>query len=120
MQKFEYMVLRRFFNRAFRQKSVLSYSILFQYERHGKTTVKYIIIALLLVMSALFSSMETAFSSVNKIRLTHGAANKIISKILAAFPKTVQDFYSRHESALLYIIVGGMTTAVSVKSLLKR
>ena len=42
------------------------------------------------------------------------SVDKIISKILAAFPKTVQDFYSRHESALLYIIVGGMTTAVSV------
>ncbi|MGN0675247.1 MAG: hemolysin family protein, partial [Oscillospiraceae bacterium] len=37
--------------------------------------MKYIAIALLLVMSALFSSMETAFSSVNKIRLKHAAAN---------------------------------------------
>ncbi|MDE6594417.1 MAG: CNNM domain-containing protein, partial [Oscillospiraceae bacterium] len=35
----------------------------------------YIAIAVLLVMSALFSSMETAFSSVNKIRLKHEASN---------------------------------------------
>ena len=37
--------------------------------------VSYIAIAVLLVMSALFSSMETAFSSVNKIRLKHEASN---------------------------------------------
>lgn len=37
--------------------------------------VNYIAIAVLLVMSALFSSMETAFSSVNKIRLKHEASN---------------------------------------------
>ncbi|MCM1330401.1 MAG: hemolysin family protein [Ruminococcus sp.] len=37
--------------------------------------MNYIAIAVLLVMSALFSSMETAFSSVNKIRLKHEAAN---------------------------------------------
>lgn len=37
--------------------------------------ISYIAIAVLLVMSALFSSMETAFSSVNKIRLKHEASN---------------------------------------------
>lgn len=37
--------------------------------------MNYIAIAVLLVMSALFSSMETAFSSVNKIRLKHEASN---------------------------------------------
>lgn len=37
--------------------------------------MSYIAIAVLLVMSALFSSMETAFSSVNKIRLKHDASN---------------------------------------------
>ena len=37
--------------------------------------IAYIAIAVLLVMSALFSSMETAFSSVNKIRLKHEASN---------------------------------------------
>lgn len=42
------------------------------------------------------------------------SVDKLINKILSVFPKTVQDFYTRHESALLYIIVGGMTTAVSV------
>lgn len=37
--------------------------------------IAYTAIAVLLVMSALFSSMETAFSSVNKIRLKHEASN---------------------------------------------
>ncbi len=37
--------------------------------------MEYVAICLLLVMSAFFSSVETAFSSVNKIRLKHEAAN---------------------------------------------
>lgn len=37
--------------------------------------ISYVAIAVLLAMSALFSSMETAFSSVNKIRLKHEASN---------------------------------------------
>lgn len=37
--------------------------------------MEYVAIGLLLVMSAFFSSVETAFSSVNKIRLKHDAAN---------------------------------------------
>lgn len=45
------------------------------FETKGVLFVSYIAIAVLLVMSALFSSMETAFSSVNKIRLKHEASN---------------------------------------------
>lgn len=37
--------------------------------------MKYLAIVLLIMMSACFSAMETAFSSVNKIRLKHEAAN---------------------------------------------
>ncbi len=105
------MVLRRFFNCAFRQKSVLSYGILFQHERHGRTTVKYIIIALLLVMSALFSSMETAFSSVNKIRLKHGAANG--SKKAARALKIAENF----DKALTTILVGNNIVNILSSSL---
>lgn len=37
--------------------------------------MNYIIIVILIMMSACFSSMETAFSTVNKIRLKHKASN---------------------------------------------
>lgn len=40
--------------------------------------------------------------------------DKLIRKILSVFPKPVRDFYDKHESALLYIFVGGLTTAVSI------
>lgn len=40
--------------------------------------------------------------------------DKLIRKILSVFPKFIRDFYDKHESALLYIIVGGLTTVVSV------
>ena len=40
--------------------------------------------------------------------------DKIIRKILSVFPKFIQDFYYKHESVMLYLIVGAMTTAVSV------
>lgn len=40
--------------------------------------------------------------------------DKLIRKILSVFPKFIRDFYDKHESALLYIIVGGLTTVVSL------
>ncbi|MCM1024051.1 MAG: GtrA family protein [Prevotella sp.] len=40
--------------------------------------------------------------------------DKLIRKILSVFPEPIRNFYGRHESALLYVIVGGMTTVVSV------
>ena len=40
--------------------------------------------------------------------------DKIIAKILSVFPKFIRDFYYKHESVMLYLIVGAMTTAVSV------
>lgn len=40
--------------------------------------------------------------------------DKIIAKILKIFPKPLRDFYYKHESVMLYLIVGAMTTAVSV------
>ncbi len=40
--------------------------------------------------------------------------DKLIRKILSVFPKFIRDFYDKHESALLYIIVGGLTTVVSI------
>jgi len=40
--------------------------------------------------------------------------DKFIRKILSVFPKFIRDFYDKHESVLLYIIVGGLTTAVSI------
>lgn len=40
--------------------------------------------------------------------------DKLIAHILKIFPKFVRDFYYKHESVLLYLIVGAMTTAVSL------
>ena len=40
--------------------------------------------------------------------------DKIIKKILSFFPQFIQDLYYKHESVMLYLIVGAMTTAVSV------
>lgn len=40
--------------------------------------------------------------------------DRLIAKILKIFPKFVREFYYRHESVLLYLIVGAMTTAVSL------
>lgn len=51
-----------------------------------------------------------------KIKLKDGGLtlDRIIRKILSVFPKPIRDFYYKHESALLYIIVGGLTTLVSI------
>lgn len=38
----------------------------------------------------------------------------LIKKILSVFPKFIQDFYYKHESVMLYLIVGAMTTVVSL------
>lgn len=40
--------------------------------------------------------------------------DRLISQILKIFPKFVRDFYYKHESVMLYLIVGAMTTAVSL------
>lgn len=40
--------------------------------------------------------------------------DKLIAKILNIFPKFIRDFYYKHESVMLYLIVGAMTTAVSL------
>lgn len=40
--------------------------------------------------------------------------DKIIAKILKIFPEPLREFYYKHESVMLYLIVGAMTTAVSV------
>lgn len=40
--------------------------------------------------------------------------DKLIAKILNIFPKFIRDFYYKHESVMLYLIVGAMTTAVSI------
>lgn len=40
--------------------------------------------------------------------------DRLIAKVLKIFPKFVRDFYYRHESVMLYLIVGAMTTAVSI------
>lgn len=40
--------------------------------------------------------------------------DKLIAKILKIFPKFIRGFYYRHESVMLYLIVGAMTTAVSI------
>ncbi len=40
--------------------------------------------------------------------------DKLIRKILSVFPKQIRDFYDRHESVLLYLIVGAMTTVISI------
>lgn len=40
--------------------------------------------------------------------------DRLIRIILSIFPKKLQDFYYKHESVFLYLIVGAMTTAVSL------
>ena len=40
--------------------------------------------------------------------------DRIMRKILSVFPRFIQDFFYKHESAMLYLIVGAMTTAVSI------
>lgn len=40
--------------------------------------------------------------------------DKFIAKILKIFPEFIRDFYYKHESVMLYLIVGAMTTAVSI------
>ncbi|MCH5194029.1 MAG: GtrA family protein [Oscillospiraceae bacterium] len=40
--------------------------------------------------------------------------DSLIRKILSIFPKFIQDFYYKHESLMLYLIVGAMTTVVSL------
>ena len=40
--------------------------------------------------------------------------DKLIRKILSVFPKFIQELYDKYESAILYLIVGGMTTVVSL------
>ena len=43
-----------------------------------------------------------------------GLLDKLIRKILSVFPKFVQELYDKYESVILYLIVGAMTTAVSL------
>lgn len=78
----------------------VKYMIFFQKRKARFFIVKYIAIACLLVMSALFSSMETAFSTVNKIRLKHQAANG--SKKAERALKIAENF----DKALTTILVG--------------
>lgn len=40
--------------------------------------------------------------------------DRLIRIVLSIFPKKIQDFYYKHESVFLYLIVGAMTTAVSL------
>lgn len=40
--------------------------------------------------------------------------DRLIRKILSVFPEFIRDFYDKHESVLLYLIVGALTTAVSL------
>lgn len=40
--------------------------------------------------------------------------DRLIGKILSVFPRFVRNFYYKHESVMLYLIVGAMTTAVAV------
>jgi putative flippase GtrA len=39
--------------------------------------------------------------------------NKIIRKIVSFFPKPIREFYEKHESILLYLFYGFLTTVVS-------
>ncbi len=73
--------------------------------------ISYIAIAFLLVMSALFSSMETAFSSVNKIRLKHDAANG--NKKAERALKIAENF----DKALTTILVGNNIVNILSSSL---
>ena len=38
----------------------------------------------------------------------------LIKKILSFFPKFIRDFYYKHESVMLYLIVGAMTTVIAL------
>lgn len=38
----------------------------------------------------------------------------LIKKILSVFPRFIRDFYYKHESVMLYLIVGAMTTVISL------
>lgn len=40
--------------------------------------------------------------------------DKLIRKLLSVFPESIRDFYDRHESVLLYLLVGALTTAISL------
>lgn len=40
--------------------------------------------------------------------------DRLIRMILSVFPQKLQDFYYKHEGVFLYLIVGAMTTAVSL------
>lgn len=40
--------------------------------------------------------------------------NKLISKIISVMPKWVKNLYGKYESVILYVLVGGMTTVVSI------
>ena len=85
--------------------------IFFQKRKARFFIVKYIAIACLLVMSALFSSMETAFSTVNKIRLKHQAANG--SKKAERALKIAENF----DKALTTILVGNNIVNILSSSL---
>ena len=71
----------------------------------------YIAIALLIAMSAVFSSMETAFSSVNKIRLKHDASNG--NKKAAKALEISENF----DKALTTILVGNNIVNILSSSL---
>lgn len=74
-------------------------------------SLSYIAIVVLLIMSALFSSMETAFSSVNKIRLKHEAANG--SKKAEKALEIAENF----DKALTSILVGNNIVNILSSSL---
>jgi putative flippase GtrA len=42
--------------------------------------------------------------------------NRLIRKIVGILPKFLQDFYFKHESVLLYIFYGALTTVISFAS----
>lgn len=54
------------------------------------------------------------YGKYHRIREGKALLDKIICKILSVFPDPVRNFYYKHESVMLYLIVGAMTTAVSV------
>lgn len=74
-------------------------------------SVSYIAIVILIAVSALFSSMETAFSSVNKVRLKHNAANG--SKRAAKALEISENF----DKALTTILVGNNIVNILSSSL---
>lgn len=74
-------------------------------------SVSYIAIVILIIMSALFSSMETAFSSVNKIRLKHEAANG--SRKAARALAVAESF----DKALISILIGNNIVNILSSSL---